>query len=183
MAGHYDLGVEFSPIQSNPMPVSKTRKNKPGLAKQARRKREMYLPLDAESADQLALRFRLALEAARQGRASAANANCLAQTFLIAALIADAGFGELDELVLCHCESGLRAMLRKGGQTGEWQFDERLIGLLTTVVNEHERQLRQTRLQVIVKATEALERAIDVSETPEDLFSSRTAIAGPKRLA
>ncbi len=48
-----------------------------------RSSKTLHLPLDKTLADKLSLRFRLALEGARQGRADVAAAHCLLEVTLL----------------------------------------------------------------------------------------------------
>jgi hypothetical protein len=50
--------------------------------------------------------------------------------------------------------------LDHGAASGDWTVPEELLDLLPSVINEHDRQLREVRLGVVATAVERLERMI-----------------------
>ena len=87
----------------------------------------------------------------------------MAQTLLLTGYLTAAGHGELNVSFLDDVEHALAALLDRGRDTGDWQASESLVDKLTVVVNEHDRQLLETRLQAIVEASERLNRTIATS--------------------
>ena len=51
----------------------------------------------------------------------------------------------------------LSAVLETGKETGVWQFPPQLVDALKIIVNEYDRQLRETRLEIIADAVDRLE--------------------------
>src|SRR6202012_4270652 len=143
------------------MGTSKTRKrgsdNRSG---QARHKRILYLPMARSAADEITLPCRLSLEAIRQGRADSRCAHCVAQAVLLSGFLTQAGHGLLDSAVLNGAEREISTLLDHGRSTGEWRFPEALVDVLTEIINEYDRQLRETRLQAVLDASDRLERLI-----------------------
>ena len=57
-------------------------------------------------------------------------------------------------------ERGVLALLDRGAATGDWNVPDTLLEPLPSVINEHDRQLREVRLGVVTTAVERLERMI-----------------------
>jgi hypothetical protein len=108
----------------------------------------------------LCLQSRLALEAVRGQRAARQEAIILAQTVLLTSFLTESGHGLLDLSFVRQVEEAVLAILDVGKKSGEWDFGEWLVESLTTVVNEHDRQLREVRFGHIVVATERLDRMV-----------------------
>ncbi|SAK74954.1 Fis family transcriptional regulator [Caballeronia temeraria] len=140
------------------MPVSKKRKSpkKPGPLQS----KKFLLPMPREDADALCLQSRLALEAVRGQRAARQEAIVLAQTVLLTSFLTESGHGLLDLPFVRQVEEAVLAILDVAKISGEWNFSESLVESLTTVVNEHDRQLREVRFGHIVAATERLDRMV-----------------------
>jgi hypothetical protein len=100
------------------MPKSKPRKPIRSIAKAARHKKVLYLPLDRHSVAQVAVQVRMALEVARVGQGDAATLRCLAQAVALTGLIAAAGYGEIEEETLCAAEATLCSVLASGNLSG-----------------------------------------------------------------
>ncbi|MBN3808773.1 MAG: Fis family transcriptional regulator [Paraburkholderia tropica] len=145
-------------------------KPKPNLVKRSRQDARLYLPLDVATVNHISLRFRAALEMARSGRADRSTAHCLAHATLLASFVAEAGHGKLAPETLAAAERGLGELLRNGAETGAHDFAPELIELVTAVVNEHDRQLREVRMGVIVEATDRLDRRIAATRSNGELF-------------
>jgi hypothetical protein len=120
--------------------------------------------MDQQAIAQLMIPVRLALEAARTGRAVQHNAFYLMQCTTLTKLVTESGFGTLEIALLEKTQAELLEVLEHGETTGEWTFKADLIADLMQVVNEHDRQLRETRLQVISAACEALDRKANLSK-------------------
>ncbi|CAH2813506.1 MAG: hypothetical protein CBCREVIR_3699 [Candidatus Burkholderia crenata] len=144
------------------MPVSK----KTATAHKAmplRRSKRFFLPPAREDAEKVVLRGRLALEFIRRGDGDGDRAatDLMASTLLLTTFLTEAGHGLLPMSLFDETERMLFDTLNTGMQTGVWVFAEPLIHNLMTIVNEHDRQLRETRLQAIIEASARLDRYID----------------------
>ena len=149
------------------MPVSK--KTAPShKAMQLRRSKRLFLPLAREDAEKVVLRCRMALESIRRGDGDRTAADLMASTLLLTTFLTEAGHGLLLMSLLEETERMLFDTLNIGMQTGIWVFAEPLIRNLMTVVNEHDRQLRETRLQAVIEASSRLDRYIDKQKAGAD---------------
>jgi hypothetical protein len=125
--------------------------------------------MDTAAVNEISLQFRLAFEAIRQARADKACAYSMAQVTLLTVFLTQAGHGELDPDFLDDIEHQVSAVLENGRDSGEWQFPSPLIESLNIVVNEHDRQLRETRLQAIIEASQRLDHFIRRSPAKQRL--------------
>lgn len=140
------------------MPVSKKRES---LKKPARvQSKRFLLPMPRSEADALCLQSRLALEAARANRASLHESTVLAQTVLLTGFLTKAGHGLLDLAFVLQVGEEVLAIVDAGKPGGEWIFSETIIESLITIVNAHDRQLREVRFGEVQKATQRLDRMI-----------------------
>jgi hypothetical protein len=141
------------------MPVSKKRKKSSGSATvQSRQKKQLYLPLKQDDADQMCLQARLSFEAMRQGRGDRAAALNMCSIALMCETITVAGHGLLPLSVVAQATQGAFDALDDGVDNGVWQFSDSLVEELTLVINEYDRQMRESRLQTIIAAAEKVER-------------------------
>ena len=147
--------------------LKKTRSKR--LSTASRQKKALFLPLDVVSANELSLQFRLALESIRRGRGDKITMNRIASVVLLTRFLTEAGHGQLDNGVLADVEKQVSAALNRGRETGEWNCSDELAELLTIVVNEHDRQLRQTKLRDVVEASERLDRLIKAASPAHEL--------------
>jgi hypothetical protein len=118
----------------------------------------LFLPMSPRDASSLALRTRIVLERLRNGEAGPSLVNHMSQIVLITGYITRAGFGRLDIQDFDRIEQDLGEVLVEADRTGEWNIPDSLIRELTTVVNEYDRQLATTRVEIIARASEQLER-------------------------
>ncbi|MFM0068789.1 Fis family transcriptional regulator [Paraburkholderia aspalathi] len=160
MLDPYNIGVcaELEIIAG--MPVSKKTVSS-RKAVQSRQSKRLFLPLARENAEKVVLRCRMALESIRRGDGDRTAADLMASTLLLTTFLTEAGHGLLPMSLLEETERMLFDTLNTGVQTGVWVFAEPLIRSLMTVVNEHDRQLRETRLRVVIEASARLDRYID----------------------
>ncbi|MDN8068997.1 MULTISPECIES: Fis family transcriptional regulator [Burkholderia cepacia complex] len=142
---------------------------KPFGSAQARRAKALFLPMSRADADRVILQHRTVLEAVRAGYADAGLARRLFTTILLTRYLTEEGHGLLDLGLLDEAEQMLTTALDNGEERGDWNFQPALIDLLSLIVNEHDRQLRETRLQAIVRASERLDRLIESNrrESPD----------------
>ncbi|CAN7310158.1 MULTISPECIES: hypothetical protein [unclassified Caballeronia] len=152
------------------MPASREKTKRPSLATQSRRKRILFLPMERTAADQLSLQFHIALETLRRGQGDSTTAQCLVQVILLTGFLEEAGFGQIEREVLDRGERALSALIQRGKATGDWLIDDLAIDNLTIIVNEHDRQLRETRLQAVVHASERFNRLIEKRKNGSDSF-------------
>lgn len=144
------------------MPVTRKKKKggTPCSPMQARRSKILYLPMPRADADQLMLMHRTALETLRLGYANEASVRRLESVVLLTRYLTETGHGLIELAVLDDVEKALFDIVNTGKETGVWTFSQPTLDVLTHIVNEHDRQLRETRLQVVVAASDRLDRFI-----------------------
>ena len=108
----------------------------------------------------MSLRSRLAFEAMRSQRPTATDVLNVAQTVLLTSFITEAGHGLLDLTLIRQVEEEVLALLDRGKATDDWITPETLLEPLASVINEHDRQLREVRLGVVKAACERLDRMV-----------------------
>jgi hypothetical protein len=140
------------------MPVSKKRKKSPKSARPQTKR--FLLPMPRDEADRLSLQSRVALEAVRSQRAGVQETTVIAQTVLLASFLTEAGHGLLDLDDVRKTERSVLKVLDVGTEPGEWVFNDALIDALTSIVNEHDRQLREVRFGEVFEATTRLDRMV-----------------------
>ncbi|SAL79686.1 Fis family transcriptional regulator [Caballeronia telluris] len=111
-------------------------------------------------ADAMCLQSRLAFEAMRGQRSTSREVKTVAQAVLLTSFITEAGHGLLDLSLVKEAERRILALLDRGAASGDWTVPEAMLDLLPSVINEHDRQLREVRLGVVTAAVERLERMI-----------------------
>jgi hypothetical protein len=111
-----------------------------------------------QEASDLVLRARIALERLRNGEADRSLINLVSQVTLIASFITQAGHGKLDSEVIEAVQHGLEDILLLADNTGTWNVPAMLIDGLTAVINEYDRQICVTRMEIVVRASDHLER-------------------------
>jgi hypothetical protein len=114
-------------------------------------------------ASDLALRARIALERLRNGEADRSLINLVSQVAIITSFISRAGHGQLDHAEIEHVERDLGKLLSEADHTGVWHVPESLIAGLTTVINKYDRQLRVTRMEIVVRASDHLGKLVDLA--------------------
>lgn len=147
------------------MPQSRKRKPRTQATNRGGRQKALFLPMPRDAADKMMLRVRLALELVRAGQADLSLANCVAQALVLTGFITEAGHGLLDTAFIGSATKSLGVVLTTGTETGVWQFPPQLVDDLTIIVNEHDRQLREIRLDVIADASDRLELLFKQNET------------------
>ncbi|MEX3962820.1 hypothetical protein AB4Y42_11475 [Paraburkholderia sp. EG286B] len=125
----------------------------------------LLLPMSQRDASSLALRTRIALERLRNGEARRSLFSHMSQIVFITGYITRAGFGRLDIHDIDSVERNLGEVVAEADRTGEWKIPESLISALTTVVNEYDRQLATTRVEIVARASEHLERHMMLATT------------------
>ncbi|MPW11691.1 hypothetical protein GCT19_41040 [Paraburkholderia sp. CNPSo 3155] len=142
------------------MPVSKKNVSS-RRAMQSRQSKRLFLPPARETTEKVMLRCRMALESIRRDEGNRAAGDLMASTLLLTIFLTEAGHGLLSVSLLKETERMLFDALHTGTQTGVWVFAEPLKHNLVTVVNEHDRQLRETRLQAVIEASVRLDRYLE----------------------
>ncbi|KND58569.1 hypothetical protein BVER_03533 [Candidatus Burkholderia verschuerenii] len=125
-----------------------------------RRSKALFLPIGREQADEMVMAYRVALEAVRAGHGDGKLLRRLYSMVLLTRYITEAGHGELELSVLEAGEGVLVKICERGDAGGDWAVDAATIELLSCIVNEHDRQMRETRLQVLLDASNRLDRLI-----------------------
>lgn len=125
---------------------------------EARRSKTLYLPLPRAEAEPIILRFRMALETVRGSHADRITVNLLATVVLLTRFLTEAGHGLLDLAVFDDAETALGNILKEGNEADVWTIGQPVTDILTVIVNEHDRQLRETRLQAIAEASRRFDR-------------------------
>jgi hypothetical protein len=127
---------------------------------QAARSRILFLPMPRAEVDALMLQHRMALEAARGGYGNASITRRLYIVILMSRYLTEDGHGLLELATLGQAEHEVAAIFERGDGLDDWRYTDETIGLISMVMNEYDRQLRETRLQAVVRANERLERLI-----------------------
>ena len=125
----------------------------------------------------LALRARIALERLRNGEADRSLINLVSQATIIAGFITRAGHGKLDIADIERVERELGAVLVEADRTGTWDVPVRLIEGLTAVINEYDRQLCVTRMEVIARASDHLGKLVDLAARDARTNDSQLQVA------
>jgi hypothetical protein len=125
--------------------------------------RSLFLPMPRSESLDLALRARIALERVRNGEADRPLINLVSQVVIIARFITRAGHGKLDIEEIERVEHGLGAVLTEADRTGVWNVPESLIEGLIAVVNEYDRLLCVTRMEIFIRASDYLEKLVDMA--------------------
>ena len=118
--------------------------------------KSLFLPMPWKEATGLVLRARIALERLRKGDGDRSLLNLVSQIIIITSFITRAGHGRLDIGEIERVERGLGEVLTVADRTGVWNVPESLIEGLTAVVNEYDRQLCVTRMEIVVRASDHL---------------------------
>ncbi|WP_277188626.1 hypothetical protein [Caballeronia sp. BR00000012568055] len=148
-------------------------KTKPGLAKRVRHKKALFLPLDTAAANRISLRSWTALQRARDGDADNEAALALAHAAMVAARVAEQGFGEVDGPAMAKAKSGLADLIDRGCASCDWRFSAELLDALVPVLDEHCRQLRQVRMLALVEANEWLEARLEKGALMSELLTDK----------
>ncbi|TAM08242.1 MAG: hypothetical protein EPN70_00835 [Paraburkholderia sp.] len=113
-----------------------------------------------KEASDLVLRARIALERLRSGEADHSLVNLLSQVLVITSFITRAGHGKLAIEDIERVERGLGEVVVAADRGGTWNVPGSLIEALTAVVNEYDRQLCTTRMEIVARASEHLDRLV-----------------------
>ncbi|CAM2161364.1 Fis family transcriptional regulator [Paraburkholderia sacchari] len=122
--------------------------------------KSLFLPMPRKESSDLALRARIALERLRNGEADRSLVNLLSQVVIITSFITRAGHGRLDIAEIERAERGLGEVINQADRTGLWNVPESLIDGLTVAVNEYDRALSVTRMEIVVRASDYLGKLV-----------------------
>jgi hypothetical protein len=140
-------------FMSQPIPLSR-----PTGAARARHAKVMLLPIARQTADDLALRVHLALDALRRGAGSMTDAQTLTQIMLLTGFLAESGFGSATGEQLGAAERAVSAVFDIGRETGNWKLDDAGFALFAMIATNYDRQLHSAPLWAITDASERLDR-------------------------
>ncbi|WP_027797686.1 hypothetical protein [Paraburkholderia acidipaludis] len=126
-------------------------------AAQARRNKAMLLPIPRASADALALQVHLALASLRDGGADR-DAQALLHAHVLAASMAEAGYGALAQAQVSAADAALLACYERGRTGAGWRLDGAEFDALAAIVTIYDEQLQRAPLWVLTEASERLER-------------------------
>ncbi|MEX3900990.1 hypothetical protein [Paraburkholderia sp. BR10954] len=118
----------------------------------------LLLPMPRKEASDLVLRARIALERLRNGERDRPLINVALQVTIITSFITRAGHGKLDIDVLNKVKRDLEAIVVEADNSETWSVPRKLIGDLTAVINEYDRQICVTRMEIIVRASNYLDK-------------------------
>ncbi|MCP3728442.1 hypothetical protein M3I53_35950 [Paraburkholderia sp. CNPSo 3272] len=152
-------------IQINRLPDMPNKKNSRSTRRPVAgtHAKSLFLPMPRHEASDLALRARIVLERLRNGEADRSLVNLVSQVAIITSFITRAGHGQLDVAEVECVERGLGEVLSEADRTGAWHVPESLIAGLTTVINEYDRQLCMTRMEIVVRASDHLGKLVDLA--------------------
>jgi hypothetical protein len=130
---------------------------RPTQATRPRRNKAMLLPMPRACADELALQVHLALAALRRGGAHH-DARALLHVQVLAATMANAGYGTLTQTQVNDADAALLACFERGQTGGVWQLDQAGFDAIAPIVTVYDEQLQRAPLWVLTEASERLER-------------------------
>jgi hypothetical protein len=130
-----------------------------------------------KEASDLALRARIAVERLRHGEADRSLINLVSQIVIVAGFITRAGHGKLDIGNIERVERSLGEVLIEADRTGAWTIPQSLIEDLIAVVNEYDRQLCVTRMEIVARASDHLGKLVDRAAHNTRSADSHVAIA------
>lgn len=142
---------------------SKNKRRSPRRTPAVTRTRAQLLPMCRSEALNLALRTRIALERLRSGEVDRPLINHLAQVAIITGFITRAGYGKLDVGEIDRIEQGLGQVIIDADHNGTWNVPDSLIDNLTVVVNEYDRVLGETRMEIVARASDHLEQLMNTA--------------------
>ncbi|MGF6658502.1 hypothetical protein QF000_000146 [Paraburkholderia atlantica] len=124
----------------------------------------LLLPMPRKQASDLVLRARIALERLRNGERDRPLINVVLQVTIITSFITRAGHGKLDIEFLENVKRGLEDIIVEADNSGRWSVPRELIDDLTAVINEYDRQICVTRMEIIVRASNYLDKLCSDSD-------------------
>ena len=140
-------------FMAQPIPLSRHT----GFAR-ARHAKAMLLPIARQTADDLALRVHLALDALRRGAGSVSDAQTLTQIMLLTGFLAESGFGSATDEQLGAAERVVANVFDIGRETDKWSLNEAGFALFATIATNYDQQLHCAPLWAITDASERLDR-------------------------
>ncbi len=167
MAGRIPTSlVKLNELRSG---MPSTRKPRPfRQASTATYGKALLLPLPRREASNLALRTRIMLERLRNGDTDRALLQHLFQVMVLTAFVARAGFGQLDAGEIDRVQQAVGQLFVEEELVDSPTVPDALMLDITAVVNEYDRQLMSTRLEILARARDYL----------DGLMASSTAVDG-----
>ncbi|MFM0420374.1 hypothetical protein [Paraburkholderia aromaticivorans] len=138
---------------AQPIPLSRNA----GVAR-ARHAKAMLFPIARQTADDLALRVHLALDALRRGAGSMTDAQTLTQIMLLTGFLAESGFGSATSEQMSAAERAVSTVFDIGRETSRWSLDDAGFALFATIATNYDQQLHSAPLWAITDASERLDR-------------------------
>ena len=127
-------------------------------ASRARHAKAMLLPIARQTADDLALRVHLALDALRRGDGRISDAQTLTQVMLLTGFLAESGFGSATSEQVGAAEREIAKVFDIGRDTGRWMLDESGFALFAQIATNYDQQLHHAPLWAVTEASERLDR-------------------------
>ncbi|MGY6159460.1 hypothetical protein [Paraburkholderia strydomiana] len=127
-------------------------------AARARHAKAMLLPMARQTADDLALRVHLALDALRRGDGGIGDAQTLTQVMLLTGFLAESGFGSATDEQLGEAERAIAKVFDTGRDTGRWMLDENGFAIFAQVATNYDQQLHRAPLWAVTEVSERLDR-------------------------
>jgi hypothetical protein len=140
-------------FMAQPIPFSRNT----GAAR-ARHAKAMLLPMARQTADDLALRVHLALDALRRGDGGIGDAQTLTQVMLLTGFLAESGFGSATGEQLGAAEREIANVFETGRDTGRWALDESGFTLFAQIATNYDQQLHRAPLWAVTEVSERLDR-------------------------
>ncbi|CAB3734242.1 hypothetical protein [Paraburkholderia rhynchosiae] len=127
-------------------------------AARARHAKVMLLPIARQTADDLALRAHLALDALRRGNGGMGDAQTLTQVMLLTGFLAESGFGAATGEQLSAAEREIAKVFDIGRDAGRWALDSAAFTLFAQIATNYDQQLHRAPLWAVTEASERLDR-------------------------
>ncbi|MDR5777330.1 MULTISPECIES: hypothetical protein [unclassified Caballeronia] len=134
------------------MAVSKKQSSSGRKPIRNRQNKRLYLPLSNEHASQLNRQARIAFESIRTGRGDRAALLQMSSIVLLCEFPTEDGHGLLPLSLLQEARRRMARVMAAGSADETCEYARRLIDQLNEIVNEYDRQMRETRLHTIVAA-------------------------------
>jgi hypothetical protein len=127
-------------------------------AARERSAKRMLLPLPRRVADELALQIHVALDALRRGNGCSSDAQKMTQVMLLAAFLAEAGYGTLTNEALRSADALIAGCFERGRESGVWRLDEAGCRAFAEIATIYDHQLQKAPLWAVTEASDRLDR-------------------------
>ncbi|TDN59035.1 hypothetical protein [Paraburkholderia sp. BL10I2N1] len=129
-------------------------------AARARKNRTLLLSMPRASADDLALRVHVALDALSRGCGNVHAAQTLTQTMILTGFLAEAGYGEATFEQMQQAEADISGAFDRGRASGEWQLDDAAAARFAVIASTYDYQLQRAPLWAVADASDRLDRFV-----------------------